>query len=239
MSGWHPDPTGRFEYRYHNDQHWTADVANDGRRYLDPLPAPVAPVGGQAPGGPVSEGGNGIAVASMVCGIIAVVIAWVPFLGIAGLVCAIVGLALAVPALRRSRPTGYRRGSAITGLVTSIVGIALGAVGIVLAVALVRAIARFEEPGAHEAAITSCVEEGTEVVASGRITNLSDSERSYSVLVRLAAGEREWATVDDVPARGTATFRVRDRVRSSDGECRIVEVRGPTPLGLDPVVFEE
>lgn len=239
MSGWYPDPTGRFEYRYHNDLHWTADVANAGRRYVDPLPAPGAPAGVHVPGGPSTGTGNGIAIASMVCGITAVVIAWVPFFGILGLVGAIVGLALAVPALRRSRPTGHRRGAAITGLVTSLVGIVLGVVGIVLAVALVRAVVRYEEPGAHEATITSCVEEGAEVIAAGEITNRSDSDRSYSVLVRLSTGEQEWATVDDVPAGETAPFRVRERVRSPDGECRIVVVRGPTPLGLDPEVFEE
>ena len=37
MSGWYPDPTGRFEYRFHNDQGWTADVSTGGRRSVDPL----------------------------------------------------------------------------------------------------------------------------------------------------------------------------------------------------------
>lgn len=35
-SGWFPDPTGRYEYRYHNGQRWTNDVSVDGVRYVDP-----------------------------------------------------------------------------------------------------------------------------------------------------------------------------------------------------------
>ena len=106
MSGWYPDPTGRFEYRYHNDRHWTADVSTNGQRYVDPLPTPVAGpatgIAAPAAAPPPDGGGNGTAIASMVCGIVALVIAWLPFIGVIGLVAAVVGLALAIPALRRS-----------------------------------------------------------------------------------------------------------------------------------------
>ncbi len=119
MSGWYPDPTGRFEYRYHNDEVWTADVASGGRRFVDPASA-GAGVG-------TRTGRNGLAVAGMVCGIVAVVIAWVPFVAVLGLITAIVGLALSIPALARSRETGSRRGFAIAGIVTSAFGLAAGA----------------------------------------------------------------------------------------------------------------
>ena len=143
MSGWYPDPTGRFEYRYHNDEEWTADVASGGRRFVDPLP-PVADVG-------AGPGATASAVAGMVCGIVAVVIAWVPFVVVAradhgdrrpG--------ACRSPAWRGPGTTGSRRGFAIAGIVTSAVGLAAGALGIVLTVVLVRAVERFDDPGPND-----------------------------------------------------------------------------------------
>jgi hypothetical protein len=239
VSGWYPDPTGRFEYRYHNDRHWTSDVSTNGQRYVDPLPGPAAGPQQAVPSPPTGAGGNGLAVASMVCGIVALVIAWVPFFGIVGLAAAVVGLALGIPALRRSKPTGARRGAAITGIVTSSIGIVLGILGIVLAVFLVRAIDRFEDPGPTETAITSCAEEGTDVVATGELTNTSDRTRSYSVEVRLGVGNREWVQVDDVGPGETATFTARDFGAFTDGACDVVQVRGPVPFDLDPSIFEE
>lgn len=239
VSGWYPDPTGRFEYRYHNDAHWTADVSTNGRRYVDPLPSPVAPTSGRPPAPARADDGNGFAIASLVCGIVAIVIAWAPFVGIAGFAAAIVGLALSIPALRRSGPTGRRRGAAIAGLVTSAVGIALGVLGIVFTVYLVGAIERFDDPGPYEASITSCEEQGTDVVATGEITNQSDRQRDYSVLVRLGPGGRDWVTVEDVAAGATGAFTARDSGSFSDGACRVEEVRGPVPFGLDPSIFEE
>ncbi len=34
---WHPDPAGRFQYRYWDGTAWTAYVSTDGQSYLDPL----------------------------------------------------------------------------------------------------------------------------------------------------------------------------------------------------------
>jgi uncharacterized membrane protein YhaH (DUF805 family) len=54
-AGWHADPTGRHEYRYHDGAVWTDHVADQGQPAQDPLvppnPPPVAmPPGGQAGG---------------------------------------------------------------------------------------------------------------------------------------------------------------------------------------------
>jgi hypothetical protein len=239
VSGWYPDPTGRFEYRYHNDDRWTGDVATNGQRFVDPLPTPGPSSPPPVATGPRGDQGNGFAVASMVCGIVALVIAWIPFLGIIGLIAAIVGLALSVPAMRRSRPSGSRRGFAIAGVVTSAIGVALGVLGIVLSAYLVRAIDRFDDPGPHDAAVTSCGEDGRAVVAEGRVTNRSDSTQDYSVHVRLGPSGRDWVTVEDVPAGGTGEFTARVVGSFSDDACEIVAVRGPVPFGLDPSVFEE
>ena len=83
MSGWYPDPTGRFEYRYHNDEEWTADV-----RVRRPAVRRSRSAGADV--GPVARG-NGLAVAGMVCGIVGRGVAWVPFVAVLGLITAIVG----------------------------------------------------------------------------------------------------------------------------------------------------
>jgi hypothetical protein len=230
VSGWYPDPTGRFEYRYHNDREWTADVASGGRRFVDPLPATPAPA---------EPGGNGLAVAGMVCGVVAVVIAWVPFVAVLGLITALVGLALSIPGLARSRRTGSRRAFAIAGIITSACALVLGVLGVVLTVALVRAIDRFDDPGPYDARLTACTAEGREIVATGQVENLGNDTQTYSVLVRLSPDAVERVVVEDVPAGATADFEARERAAVDDEpDCRILAVDGPPPFGLDPELFE-
>jgi hypothetical protein len=234
VSGWYPDPTGRFEYRYHNDQVWTADVSSSGQRFVDPLPTSA---------GTPSTGRNGLAVAGMVCGITAVATTWVPFVVVVGVIAAIVGLALSISGLARSRTTGSGRGFAIAGIVTSSCALALAVVGIILTVVLARAVERFDEPGPNEVQVTDCrATEGGEIVASGEIRNLSDSERTYTVLVELGRDGRDSVLVEDVPAGETVPFEARDRgsgtVLDEDPECRVESVNGPPPFGLDPELFE-
>lgn len=37
-AGWYPDPSGRFEHRWHDGQNWTSNVATQGQQYDDPVP---------------------------------------------------------------------------------------------------------------------------------------------------------------------------------------------------------
>ncbi|MET0146571.1 MAG: DUF4190 domain-containing protein [Ilumatobacteraceae bacterium] len=245
MSGWHPDPTGRFEYRYHNDRQWTSDVSTGGQRFVDPLP-PTGPYGsysgpyaGPAPRSRSAR--NGMAIAGMVCGIVSVVVGWVPFVAFGALVVAGVGLVLSIVGFRRSRANGAGRGFAIAGLVTSAAGIVTAVVGIVFSVALARAIDRYQTPGPTETTIATCVQDDGDVVATGTITNLSSEERTYTVVVRLAPGYRDSVAVEDVAAGATAEFTATDAVPSfvfEEGGCRVVGVDGPIPFGLDPDIFE-
>ncbi len=243
VSGWFPDPTGRFEYRYHNGTAWTADVATGGRRFVDPMTTPgahviTAPPGGLPTGARV---GNGIALAGMVCGIVSLVIGWVPFVGLLGIVAAIVGLSLSIPGLRRAKETGERRSFAITGIVTSLIGLVVGALGIVFAVVLFRAVQRFDSPGAHDARLQSCGVEDGYLLATGQITNNSSSERDYTIRVRLTSGERHRIEVDNVASGATASFTARSDERdhvTGDADCAIEEVNGPIPFGLDPDLFD-
>jgi hypothetical protein len=254
VSGWYPDPMGRFEYRYHNGQAWTADVASGGQRYVDPvagppglrppgLPGPTGPTGPIGPAGsPVRRAGNGIALAGMVCGIVGLVTGWVPFFGILGIVASIVGLSLSIPGLRRSRDTGERRSFAITGIITSALGIVVGVLGIILTVVVFRAVQRFESPGPVDARIESCAVEDGYLVARGQLTNASTRERDYTVLVELVLGDRRRVAVDDLGAGATTDFVARSERASYDdgdrGTCDIVDVNGPVPFGLDPDIFD-
>jgi hypothetical protein len=52
-AGWHPDPTGRHEYRYWDGTDWTGDVSDHGTTAFDPIgtapPAGAGPSPGDAP----------------------------------------------------------------------------------------------------------------------------------------------------------------------------------------------
>jgi hypothetical protein len=74
--GWHPDPTGRNQYRYFDGARWTDDVSNNGAALKDPYvqgpsgqPGPAGPgstpwgapqptAGPTAPGGFAPSGGS-------------------------------------------------------------------------------------------------------------------------------------------------------------------------------------
>ena len=75
-------------------------------------------------GGYVQPQSNGLAVASLVLGILSIVFVWIPFVGLISWILAPVGLVLGLVAL--SKPFG--RGMAIAGTVCSGVGL-LGCIG--------------------------------------------------------------------------------------------------------------
>lgn len=75
---------------------------------------------------PPPKQGSGLAVASMVLGIIALLLSWVPIINNLAAVLAVVGLGLGIPALIRARRgTHAGTGLAITGLVTSVLALAI------------------------------------------------------------------------------------------------------------------
>lgn len=79
--------------------------------------------------------GNGLAVASMVLGICAVVFCWVPFLNWLLALLAIIFGAIGVGKAKR---VGRGKGAAIAGLVTGVVGALLGVLIFILAVMAVK-----------------------------------------------------------------------------------------------------
>ncbi|SFF80019.1 DUF4190 domain-containing protein [Blastococcus tunisiensis] len=78
------------------------------------------------PAGPPPKQGAGLAIASMVLGIVALLLSWIPIINNVAAIVAIVGLGLGIPALIRARRgTHNGAGMAITGLVTSVLAIVL------------------------------------------------------------------------------------------------------------------
>lgn len=209
---WYPDPTKRFEFRYHNGQAWTGDVSADGHRFLDPLPSSrdtavitrrefVGPdVRGPRPRpgpgpGPDINGPHqrlepiGASLAAFVLGVSSVLVGWVPFLGVLAGVGAIVGLILGIRALRRdaaSRREGGQNhrghGYALTGVILAPFGLVLAGVGVWLSVVTLREVDRFTNVGAYTITRTCDVEAGS-ARAAGTITNDSSTRRSYHFVV--------------------------------------------------------
>lgn len=259
--GWFPDPSGRFEHRYHNGLSWTADVSTDGRRYIDVV-APGGPPAPDANPGPAGHtfgpagsaarpGGdrNGRAVAAMVCGIVSVAIGWVPFVAFAMIAVAVVAIALGAAGVARSRAVRAGRGFAVTGIATGIAGLAASVVGIVLSFAVLDAIERYENPAPHSVRLTGCTTaaDGT-ITATGTITNNGDSIATFAVLVVLAPSASrsdelsERTVVHDLGPGTSREFVARTRRRSASAagepECRVDMVNGAIPFGLDPATLD-
>lgn len=64
---------------------------------------------------------NGMAIASMVLGIIAVVFVWIPLLNMISLVLAVIAIGLGIPALIRAKRVHKGMGQAIAGVVLAVV----------------------------------------------------------------------------------------------------------------------
>lgn len=252
-AGWFPDPLGRYEYRYFNGSVWTADVSNGGNRLVDPngtaprhtpdsfgtYPAPLAATATFGAYEPPKR--NGFAVAAMVCGIIGVLIAWAPFVVIAGLILAILAVVFGFQGLRRAGEIHKGRGMALTGLITGVAGLVLSALGIWLTVVVWREVAAFIEPGPVAAEVTGCRSDGAVVEAGGTLTNRSSKRRDYTLFVEIDGirGDRMLIEqIDDVAPGATVDWEVSDRASIDPGPCDAdLSVHGPFPFGieLDPI----
>jgi len=237
-AGWFPDPNRRHEHRYFNGQRWTADVADQGQRSVDPLgagPTPGDPA--TPPAGSSSGNGNGIATAALVTGIIGVILAWIPFLVVIGFVLAVLALVFGIQGSRRRHASG--RGKATAGLVLGGVGVALSIVGVILTVVVWREAIAFLEPADHDIEVTACTVDGAVATATGTITNLDDERAEFTlyVTIRPDAGRTAHARTRElgVLAPGaTVEWSAVDTVGANATTCTAsVDVYGPTPFGID------
>jgi hypothetical protein len=243
VPGWYPDPSGRFEARFHNGKSWTADVSTDGQRFVDPLgtapPQPgTTPV--RAPyKSSTQQGSNKPATAAMVLGIIALAVGWMPFIVVLGVIAAVLALIFGTVGLRHSKTSGTGRSFALTGLITGAVGLAACVIGVALSVVVLDAIDRYENPDQHSASVTSCNLDGTTATLSGEISNLAERQADYSIqvaFVRPGTDNTQHSTrvsVNNVPPGKTVKFEVDREVALDDIDCIIRGVDGPLPFGLE------
>ena len=142
-------------------------------------------------------------------------------------------------ALVRSRRLEAGRGFAIAGLATGALGALLCVVGVILSVAVVDAVDRYENPAAHEATITSCELDGGTARVTGEIVNLDDDEADFTVQITFAragtdnAHRSARAFIDDVAPGDSASFELSRQVSLDEVDCIITDVTGPLPFGLD------
>lgn len=240
--GWYADPLGRFELRYFNGAAWTADVSNGGERFVDPLGVAVGlrQESGTPTAVPDSESkASSVATASMVLGIIAVAIAWMPFIVVFGAIAAVLAVVFASVALRRSGPSDAGRSRAVVGLVTGGCGLVAAVFGAVLTFVVLDVYDTYVNPPPHEATITSCEIVGSRAIASGRLSNLGDSTSDFSLLIGFVRPgtdnphRSELVAIDDVAAGDSTTFEAQSQVDLDEVDCVILEVTGPLPFGIE------
>lgn len=225
-SGWFPDPTGRYEYRYFNGAGWTADVSVHGQRYIDPLPQ-------HAPG--AKPPGRGFAVASFVVSIGSLLAAWLPFFFVAGLIGAITALVFGFLGLRNSRRNdGHGKGFAITGVILSVLALGLCVVGFIFTRDVLREIDRYDNPGPHATQVSSCTTTSFGAEMRGTITNLDTTTHEYNISVAFTSSggdTYENVRVTDVAPNATVAFSSTAAFLTTGSiTCRIDAVYGPEPF---------
>lgn len=234
--GWYADPLGRFELRYHNGTTWTADVSTGGERFVDPSGIDLGQQTARADA--TQNAPTSLATASMVLGIVAVAIAWMPFVVVVGALAAVLALVFGVLAIRRSGPSGAGRSRAVVGVITGGSGLLAAVLGAVLTVVVLDVYDSYLNPPPHETVVTSCEVVGSRAIASGLLENLGDETSDFSVLVgfvRPGTDNPHRTTrvdLDDVEAGASAPFDAERQVELDDVECIVIEVTGPLPFGL-------
>lgn len=240
---WYPDPTGRFEFRYHNGQAWTGDVSVDGNRFLDPLQPAGYPASGAGGFGPKPPG-SGKASAALVLGITSLLLGWVPFLAFLAVAGAVLACIFGSLVLRRdarlraaggSNPRGH--GMALAGLILSPLALVSAGLGIWLSVLAIREVDEFQNVGRHTVEITSCAVTSGVAKAEGTITNDESSTKSYHLSIDFIrpGTDNELYTdgtdIDDVAPGDAREWSVFVVVTQEQLDCRVDKVTGPLPFG--------
>lgn len=258
-TGWHPDPSGRYEFRWFNGTAWTRDVSVSGVRYLDDLAGSVHP-GGRPSSAPTGT----MAVIGFVLGLAALLVAWMPFVFVLAGIAAVAAITLGIVVVRRARSgRALRHRLAVAGLVLGVAALALCPVGVVLTAKTIDEFDAYTNPGPVDIVIDLCEQRGVRLVVEGTITNLDDTIHDYDIAIRVMRGARKidlvHRAVRDVPAGAASTWATSTIVGSeatagngtiadgtiadgtageatvADYRCEVFAVNGPFPFGLDPV----
>ncbi len=83
---------------------------------------------------------NGIAIAAGVCGIIAVVLCWIPFVDYVSIILGVLAIIFGIIGIRRADAYGSGRGMAVTGIVCGSVGLAIAFLFLLLIYAVVSSV---------------------------------------------------------------------------------------------------
>ncbi len=230
--GWYPDPMRRFEYRYFNGVQWTSDVSVNGQRYVDTpvahhvLPAPALPRH------------RGKAIASMVTGISAVALGWVPFVFALAAGAAVAAIVFGVQGLKSARRNdGYGHGFAVAGLTLAPIALAVCVGGFFFTKVVLREVRNFIEPGPHEVLVQQpcTIDHGTATL-HGTIRNLDDHRRDYRIEVDFDNGDDtkiDTVPVFDVEAGATAPWTSTVDIGGTSVACLVGKVYGPLPFNID------
>jgi hypothetical protein len=174
----------------------------------------------------------------MVLGIVAVAIAWIPFVVAVGAIAALLALVFGIVAIRRSGPSGAGRNRAVVGVITGASGLLAAALGAVLTFVVLDVYDAYLNPPPHSTVITSCEVVGSRAIATGRLENLGEETSDFSVLVGFVRPGTDnphrtaRVTLDNVDAGSSAPFDAERQVELDDVDCIVVEVTGPLPFGL-------
>jgi hypothetical protein len=229
--GWYLDPMRRYEYRYFNGVQWTSDVAVNGQRYVD---SPVQPIGTA----PTPPRHRGKAIASMVTGISAVALGWVPFVFVLAACAAIAAIVFGVLGLKSAkRNDGYGQGFAVAGLTLAPVALLVCVGGFFFTQVVLREVRKYIEPGPHELFVQQpcTVADGTATL-HGTIRNLDDHRRDYRIQVDFDSGANTATSsvpVVDVDPGKSVPWTSTAQVVGTPVTCRVSKVYGPLPFNVD------
>ncbi|CAN5666121.1 hypothetical protein BH10ACT2_BH10ACT2_18200 [soil metagenome] len=235
-NGWYPDPTHRFEFRYFNGERWTADVARQSIRYVDPI--------GTAPPSFAPSASRAMAVTALVFALSSIVVAWVPFLFVLGAAGAMTGLILGVIVLRRSarcahegKPVVIGQGMAKGAIGAAIAALALCAVGFQLTKVVLREVDKLVNPGPNEVQIDHCDSESGHATARGSISNKDTVTHGYTITIAYRLNNEQWeldsASVHNVGPGETADFATTSSsvdFSAATLTCTVESVFGPSPF---------
>jgi hypothetical protein len=228
-AAWHPDPSGRHDFRWFNGREWTADVADDGRRGFDPDVSPDP--------APPTAHGRAAALTSITLAVIALAISWMPFVVVLGVAAAFSAIVLGVIGMARLRPgAGSGRSLAIAGIACGVAALGLSGIGVSSSRSLLDDFRSARDPGAHDVQVVSCVIDAEgRAVAIGEISNRDARPRTYVVTVTFGDSSGEFADrsarVPVVDPGESVRFEVTTSAggtSSAELACRIDRVNSPS-----------
>ncbi len=84
------------------------------------------PAAAPSSGQPSSGGGNGAAVAALIIGILSFLVAFIPYIGLAGVLGGIAALILGIVGRKKAKQVNNGAGMAMAGIITGVLGIIIG-----------------------------------------------------------------------------------------------------------------